>query len=103
MADGKGYIEEWANPPRAGPGEVASGHNAGPKWISWVLWWPTMLVLKHCESPFLRLMKLMSRLPHSPLADITLDFSAIHFFLAIDYNRGVLASTILRDQGDVAG
>jgi hypothetical protein len=51
MADGKGYIEEWANPPRAGPGEVASGHNAGPKWISWVLWWPTMLVLKHCQSP----------------------------------------------------
>ena len=51
MADGKGYIEEWANPPRAGPGEVASGHNAGPKWISWVLWWPTMLVLKHCQCP----------------------------------------------------
>jgi len=49
-ADTKGYIEEWANPPRAVSGEVANGHSAGPKWISWILWWPTMLVLKHCQS-----------------------------------------------------
>jgi hypothetical protein len=46
-ADIQGYVEEWASPPTPAQGEVASGHELGPKWISWILWWPTMLFLKH--------------------------------------------------------
>ncbi|RSH92982.1 hypothetical protein EHS25_008430 [Saitozyma podzolica] len=44
----QGYIEEWASPPVPGPADLAgSRRSREAKWISWVLWWPTQLFLRH--------------------------------------------------------
>ncbi|KAK8866100.1 hypothetical protein IAR55_001251 [Kwoniella newhampshirensis] len=45
----QGYIEEWAKPPRTRSGELdRNGRRvrADTQWISWLLWWPTQLVLR---------------------------------------------------------
>jgi len=39
-------------------------------------------------------MTLMSRLPHPPLADPPINLTSLHIILEIDYDCGVLASTI---------
>lgn len=107
-ADTKGYIEEWANPPRAVSGEVANGHSAGPKWISWILWWPTMLVLKHCQSPYLmELVELIwisdGRLPNSLIANTTSHLTTLCLILEVNYYRRVPTSAVFRNKGDVTG
>lgn len=59
----QGYIEEWAEPPRPSRGEMLSDgkhRRAEAQWISWILWWPTQLVLRHCPSPTLSLNLLLS-------------------------------------------
>ncbi|ORY34271.1 hypothetical protein BCR39DRAFT_575803 [Naematelia encephala] len=46
----QGYIEEWAQPPRPARGEilgVGSRKSREARWISWILWWPTQLFLRH--------------------------------------------------------
>jgi len=50
----QGYIEEWAKPPAVPPGAVVKGGHRSKeaKWIGWILWWPTQLVLRHCKSSF---------------------------------------------------
>lgn len=48
----QGYIEEWADPPRPARGEMLPNgkhRRTEAKWISWLLWWPTQLVLRHCK------------------------------------------------------
>ncbi|WRT64340.1 uncharacterized protein IL334_001272 [Kwoniella shivajii] len=46
----QGYIEEWSQPPSpASSGQVDSTGRrirSDTKWISWLLWWPTQLVLR---------------------------------------------------------
>ena len=53
--------------------------------------------------PVPRSIKLIGRLPHPSLADSSVDLTSVHVILAIDNYGRVLASTLLRDQGDVAG
>ncbi|KAK4684346.1 hypothetical protein P7C73_g5836, partial [Tremellales sp. Uapishka_1] len=50
----QGYIEEWASPPSGGPqssleksSRKDDRRSRQETWISWVLWWPTQLVLRH--------------------------------------------------------
>ena len=52
MLTEQGYIEEWAQPPAVPPGAVVKGGHRSQeaKWIGWILWWPTQLVLRHCKS-----------------------------------------------------
>lgn len=102
-------MEEWAEPPRPGPGEVASGHRSGPKWISWVLWWPTMMVLRHCQSTpeahqisslFAASCSLaIFRLPHPPLAHFAAPLTPVHLLAAVYHHCRVPPSAVLRDEG----
>ncbi|WVQ77005.1 hypothetical protein IAR50_006684 [Cryptococcus sp. DSM 104548] len=44
-----GYIEEWAQPPTPEAGDVDKDGKRirqSSAWISWVLWWPTQLILR---------------------------------------------------------
>ncbi|CAD6580267.1 MAG: hypothetical protein TREMPRED_002700 [Tremellales sp. Tagirdzhanova-0007] len=46
----QGYVEEFANPPHPAPGEMSSDgkhRRVESKWLSWLLWWPTQLLLRH--------------------------------------------------------
>ncbi|WVN89115.1 uncharacterized protein L203_104331 [Cryptococcus depauperatus CBS 7841] len=43
------YIEEWAQPPQITPGDLDKNGKrvrTNAKWISWILWWPTQLLLR---------------------------------------------------------
>lgn len=45
----QGYIEEWAHPPQIQTGELdKNGRRVrrNANWISWILWWPTQLVMR---------------------------------------------------------
>ena len=46
----KGYIEEWDQPPTMG-GQEGKGTKGEQqeKWLSWLLFWPTQVALRHCE------------------------------------------------------
>ncbi|RXK39241.1 hypothetical protein M231_03461 [Tremella mesenterica] len=45
----QGYVEEWANPPKPRPGDMVKGsrRSTEARWVSWILWWPTQIVIRH--------------------------------------------------------
>lgn len=49
----KGYTEEWDQPPTIG-GQEGKGTKGEQqeKWLSWLLFWPTQVALRHCELIF---------------------------------------------------
>ncbi|WVR06044.1 hypothetical protein IAU60_003072 [Kwoniella sp. DSM 27419] len=71
----QGYIEEWAEPPQSRSGDVgADGRRVrqDTKWISWILWWPTQLVLrKYLFLPLSPSLPLLTPLVTSFLRSIT--------------------------------
>lgn len=52
----QGYVEEWQDPPKPTTSErKLFGRLRGPthhqeKWVKWLLWWPSKIVIKNCES-----------------------------------------------------
>ncbi|OCF37642.1 hypothetical protein I316_00769 [Kwoniella heveanensis BCC8398] len=71
----QGYIEEWAQPPRPRQGDVdKNGRRVrqDTQWISWLLWWPTQLVLrKYLFLPLSPSLPLLAPLVTSFLRSIT--------------------------------
>jgi hypothetical protein len=52
----KGYIEEWEQPPGIGGGEgKGTKGEQQEKWLSWLLFWPSQMALRHCECGSLQL------------------------------------------------
>lgn len=51
----QGYVEEWQQPPTPTTAERKFfGRLRGPthnqeKWVKWLLWWPSKIVIKNCE------------------------------------------------------
>ncbi|ORX37407.1 hypothetical protein BD324DRAFT_626069 [Kockovaella imperatae] len=46
----QGYIEEWAQPPKPSASDLSGKGGRRTKearWLSWLLWWPTQVVLRH--------------------------------------------------------
>ncbi|WVF70297.1 hypothetical protein IAT40_005086 [Kwoniella sp. CBS 6097] len=71
----QGYIEEWAQPPRPRHGDVDSNGRRvrrDAQWISWLLWWPTQLILrKYLFLPLSPSLPLLAPLVTSFLRSIT--------------------------------
>ncbi|KAL0241888.1 hypothetical protein I308_106062 [Cryptococcus tetragattii IND107] len=71
----QGYIEEWAQPPRVQAGELDKNGRRVRKnvsWISWILWWPTQLVMrKYLLLPLSPSLPLLSPLVTSVLRSLT--------------------------------
>ncbi|OXC67796.1 hypothetical protein AYX13_03691 [Cryptococcus neoformans] len=71
----QGYIEEWAQPPRVQTGELDKNGRRVRKnanWISWVLWWPTQLVMrKYLLIPLSPSLPLLSPVVTSVLKSLT--------------------------------
>ncbi|WVQ97608.1 hypothetical protein IAU59_004722 [Kwoniella sp. CBS 9459] len=71
----QGYIEEWAQPPKPRHGDVdKNGRRVrrDAQWISWLLWWPTQLVLrKYLFLPLSPSLPLLAPLVTSFLRSIT--------------------------------
>ncbi|AFR98428.1 hypothetical protein C343_06406 [Cryptococcus neoformans C23] len=71
----QGYIEEWAQPPRVQTGELDKNGRRVRKnanWISWILWWPTQLVMrKYLLIPLSPSLPLLSPVVTSVLKSLT--------------------------------
>ncbi|KIR59133.1 hypothetical protein I314_05117 [Cryptococcus bacillisporus CA1873] len=71
----QGYIEEWVQPPRVQTGELDKNGRRVRKnvsWISWILWWPTQLVMrKYLLLPLSPSLPLLSPLVTSVLRSLT--------------------------------
>lgn len=48
----KGYVEEWEQPPIIKGLNEPKGTKAKRQegYLSWILWWPSQMVIRHCES-----------------------------------------------------
>lgn len=47
----KGYYEEWAVPPQPTPEQARmwSARKQSKPWVSWMLWWPSQMLIKQCR------------------------------------------------------
>lgn len=48
---GKGYVEEWEQPPIIKGLNEPKGTRAKREegYLSWILWWPSQMLIRHCE------------------------------------------------------
>lgn len=51
----KSYVEEWEQPPIIKGLNDAKGTKAARQegYLSWVLWWPSQMLIRHCEYRYL--------------------------------------------------
>lgn len=95
----QGYIEEWVSPPRPPLGVSVQGDHKSKeaKWISWILWWPTQLVLRHCESSpgYVLSQALISRLAASTEPNPSPPVAHLHFGPARYHHGRVPAPAVL--------
>lgn len=47
----QGYVEEWQQPPQPSHADLSARDHKSKeaKYISWILWWPVQMFLRHCE------------------------------------------------------
>ena len=97
----KGYIEEWQEPPHPRSGDVAMGahREKQARWVSYLLWWPIQMVLRHCKlhitsQSFVWLAD-MARPSYSPIALPAAHCAYLHLVPSCHYHGRISPPAIL--------